>query len=72
MLWMEGWTCSEVVAAGAVIISAAGDYWNATYHYVLYRCSSNYVALHDTHYEWMYVMLSSIAIQSMLILSVMQ
>ena len=31
MLWMEGWTCSEEVAAGAVIISATDDYWNATY-----------------------------------------
>ena len=31
MLWTEEWTCSEEVAAGAVIISAADDYWNATY-----------------------------------------
>jgi hypothetical protein len=31
MHWMEGWTCLEEVAAGAVIISAADDYWNATY-----------------------------------------
>ena len=68
MLWTEGWTCSEEVAAGAVIISAADDYWNATYT----TYGSNYVALHDTHYKWVYLMLTTITIQSMLILSAMQ
>lgn len=45
MLWTEGWTCSEEVAAEAVTTSVADDYWNATYQNGLYSCSSSYLTM---------------------------